>query len=275
MCGVSSVHDDSPRLAWSWYSRPGSALRSANALETPPEDHGFVTGGVAQQERELVPLQPGDEVGLPGHGLQQRRQLDQRLVPHLVTEDVVQRPEPVDVDDGDTERRGRTLRERQMMPRLLHEPPAIEHTSEGIALGHRQPLRLGLRQPLPRHQSLDFRGRGSGEVLEQRHLVATPRHRRHVHRAERTQHVAGPQTQRRAGKRLATECPKAGQIVGVGGGTGIRDEHHAPAGHDAPGDGLRQWGATHLARLAVRAGQPGQVLASVIGEGHEGNAPAR
>ena len=68
-------------------------------LAQAPEDFLGIAD-VAQDHPELVAAQPGHGVLGPGEGGQPPGQLGEKLVPVVMTQGVVDLPEPVEIDDG-------------------------------------------------------------------------------------------------------------------------------------------------------------------------------
>ena len=79
---------------WIWNGRRRSCDDRARDV-----DRDVVVGHVVQHHHELVAAEAGDRVDRPPAGAQAGRDLDEQLVAGRVTERVVDRLEPVEVDE--------------------------------------------------------------------------------------------------------------------------------------------------------------------------------
>ena len=123
-----------------------------------------LVGVVLQQDAELVPADPRDRVARPALELESLRGRDQQLVARVMPQAVVDRLEPIQIQDED---RGPTPRARGTSERMIDavaEHGAVRQACERIV---ERLLRQFLLQELPvgdvacvEHETLDGRVRG-------------------------------------------------------------------------------------------------------------------
>ena len=103
-----------PTLAPMKTSRPATRNGSLIDGDDPLADHGRgLDRRVVQQRRELVAAEPGGGVAGPYATAQPPRDQREQLVPGVVAEAVVDRLEPVQVDEEHAGRVGRRCRGRR------------------------------------------------------------------------------------------------------------------------------------------------------------------
>ena len=142
---------------------------------------------VLAQHGELVTAEPGDGVAGPDHRLELARHRDEQLVAGVVTQAVVDVLEPVEVEEGDANRRLRPPAPRDRLTEPVEEQQTVRQPGERIV--HRL-----VREPFLERLALDRDRRELREQHEDLAMLVVGQAglgNEHVERAEHGVAVAG------------------------------------------------------------------------------------
>ena len=206
------------------HPHPGERHRPAHQLVDPLRTVvGIVEVHTGEQGGELVPTEAGQDVGGAQRGTDPLAQLLQQLVARVVTEAVVHRLEPVEVEQQ--ERRGSTA--AQLLPEPEHQRPPVRQARQVVGGG--LPAHLVQRAHLLE---------GDGRPAESGQQAAQRAHRAHADAGLsplQGQHdQAGEVARQRKG-----EGPPPGARTGVGGRVVVKalraGQHRGRAGEQRRG----------------------------------------